>query len=192
VQQLHDMSWVQDPVSRTRSTLKTIELCLARHCEWLLAHEQPVFHLGSKDSVYGDVYLDQLIMRFQESDSESDDAATVTVTFDYMEAVSFPSAVEPMWEEVFDCPSHETSCHLGCWDGFLSTLSGNSNDSGWPTYTTILDQRCTLSLNRTTPLNISCNVTTTWCTLTPWQSSRHRLLGMIVIVSEYTTWNRLI
>ncbi len=183
---------MQDPVSRTRSTLKTIVLCLARHCEWLLAHEKPVFHLGSKDSVYGDVYLDQLIMRFQESDSESDDAATVTVTFDYMEVVSFPSAVEPMWEEVFDCPFHETSCHLGCWDGFLSTLSGNSNDSGWPTYTTILDQRCTLALNRTTPLNISCNVTTTWCTLTPWQSSRHRLLGMIVLVSEYTTWNRLI
>jgi hypothetical protein len=77
---------------------------------------------------FGDVDPDQPLMRFDESHirNTNDNAAKAPVTFDNAEAVSFPTSSAPRWAEGFDCLSHETPCHLGCWEGMLA----NFNDSG--------------------------------------------------------------
>jgi hypothetical protein len=84
-----------------------------------------------QDLAFGAVDPAQPLMSFEESNNESDNpAATAKVTFADVEAIDVPFVDEPKWAEGFDCPSHAVPCHLGFWDGFVSTFSANSNDSG--------------------------------------------------------------
>ncbi|EFX65466.1 hypothetical protein DAPPUDRAFT_117233 [Daphnia pulex] len=81
-------------------------------------------------SAFGAVDQAQPLKSFEESNNESHNpAATAEDTFADVEAMDVPSVDEPKWAEGFNCPSHAVPCHLGCWNGFVWTLSANSNDS---------------------------------------------------------------